>query len=115
MKRAIRDEKGYAVVLTLLFMPVFIGISLMVIDLGRGNNAHSDLQAAADALALAGAVELDGNAGAIENAKDAMLELTNSVSFLGLDDISIDLVYADEDANEFNVIFLKDIPEYDHE
>jgi Flp pilus assembly protein TadG len=110
-----RNEEGYALVLTLLFMPVFIGLSLMIIDLGRGNNAHSDLYAAADALALAGAVELDRNPTAIPRAKAAMEKLTNSVSFLGLGDgeTFVTLNYDADEDNEFNVIFLSDIPDDD--
>jgi hypothetical protein len=111
-----RSEDGYALVLTLMFMPVFIGLSLMIIDLGRGNNAHSDLYAAADALALAGAAELDGGSDAIPRAKNAMENLTNTVSFLGLGDGEefVSLVYDQDDAsNEFNVIFLTSIPAND--
>jgi hypothetical protein len=115
MRSFIRSESGYALVLTLLFLPVFIGIGLLVIDLGRGNNAHSDHQAAADALALAGARELDGGTDAITRAKLAMAELDNSVSFLGLTGAEswINLKYADDPANPFNVIFLDDIPASD--
>ena len=88
MKRILWDDRGYALVLTLLFMPVFIGLSLIIIDLGRGNNAHSDLQAAADALALAAAGELDGGPDSITRAKEAMAEVRNSVSFLSLESFS---------------------------
>lgn len=108
------DLRGYAMVLALLFMPVFIGMALLVLDIGRGNNAHSDLQAAADALALAGARELDGGADAIDRAKAAMTNLTNTVSYLDTGGSSSqDLVYADEDGNEFRVVFLTDIPDSD--
>lgn len=110
-----RAEDGYALVLTLLFLPVMIGIGLLVIDIGRGNNAHSDHYAAADALALAGARELDGGTDAIDRAKAAMANLSNSVSFLGLSgaDVNIDLQYADADGNEFTVVFLTTIPDSD--
>ncbi len=117
MKRFGREEDGYALVLTLMFMPVFIGLSLMIIDLGRGNNAHSDLYAAADALALAGAIELDRGPTAIPRAKAAMEKLTNSVSFLGLGDGEsfIELNYDADETGPFNVIFLSDIPEKDED
>lgn len=117
MKRFLSDVRGYALVLTLLFMPVFIGLSLLIIDLGRANNAHSDLYAAADALALAAAGELDGGPDAITRAKAAMTEIGNSVSFLSLEDgeFSTTLNYVDEEGNAFNVIFLREIPENDED
>lgn len=116
MKRILWDDRGYALVLTLLFMPVFIGLSLIIIDLGRGNNAHSDLQAAADAMALAAAGELDSGPEAITRAKLAMVEIQNNVSFLSLQDGEIDirLNYVDEAGNEYTVIFLTDIPTDDY-
>lgn len=116
MTRFLRDESGYAMVLTLIFLPVFLGMALLVMDIGRGNNAHSDLSAAADALALAGARELDGGADAIDRAKAAMTELTNTVSYLDFSGASAqDLVYADTEGNEFRVVFLTDIPDGDDE
>lgn len=115
--RFLRSERGYALVLTLLFLPVFVGVGLIVVDIGRGNNAHSDHMAAADALALAGARELDGGADSIDRARVAMSALSNSVSFLGLSgaDVNIDLVYEDAEGNEFTVVFLTDIPDSDDE
>lgn len=117
MKRFWADERGYVLVLVLIFMPVFIVIGLLVIDIARGNNAHSDHYAAADALALAGARELDGGADSIDRAKAAMANLSNSVSYLGLSgaDVNIDLVYEDVAGNTFTVIFLTTIPDSDDE
>lgn len=115
MKRFIRSEDGFVYVLVLLFLPVFFGVALLVIDIGRGNNAHSDLYAAADAVALAGARELDGGTDAITRAKAAMAELDNTVSMLAPagDEVHIDLKYEDANGNEFTAIFLKDIPSDD--
>ena len=56
-------------------LPVIIGFALLVIDMSRANNLHNDLQKAADALALAGAAELDGNADAWGRAERAMANL----------------------------------------
>ncbi|MFD1196043.1 pilus assembly protein TadG-related protein [Seohaeicola saemankumensis] len=114
--RFFRSDSGYALVLTLLFMPVFIGMSLLVIDISRGNNAHSDLQAAADALALAGARELDGGVDSIDRAIEAMQEISNTVSFLGRtdEDASIRLTFGVEgDPVAFEVRFLTELPEND--
>ena len=43
MKRLFRSEKGYVLVFSILVLPVFVGFGLLIIDAGRGNNAHGDL------------------------------------------------------------------------
>ena len=114
--RFFKSDSGYALVLTLLFMPVFIGMSLLVIDISRGNNAHSDLQAAADALALAGARELDGGVDSIDRALDAMSNVSNTVSFLGhTDEAAATALTFEIDGldSPFTVVFLSDLPEND--
>lgn len=115
MKRFARNDSGYALALTLIMMPALIGLAMLIIDVGRGNNAQSDHTAAADALALAGARELDGGEDAILRAKAAMEEVTNSVSFLGLvgDAVHIDLSYSAETGGDFRVEFLTEIPRRD--
>jgi len=116
MKRFSRSEDGYVIVLSLIVLPIFIGLALLVIDIGRGNNAHADLSAAADALALAGARELDGGVDAIDRAKDAMEELTNTVNMLEATgpNVHVNLQYVDGPGDGFTVHFLSDIPENDH-
>ena len=114
--RFLRSESGYALVLTLLFMPVFIGMALLVIDISRGNNANSDLQAAADALALAGARELDGGVDSIDRAIAAMQNIDNTVSYLGRtdEDAAILLSFgAEDDPDEYAVVFLSALPASD--
>lgn len=108
-----KDEGGYALTLMLLFLPVFVGIGLLVVDIGRGNNAQSDLQAAADALALAGARELDGRNGAVDDARAAMERISNRVGFLSVaDKAPVVLTYDadDTDGRPFFVAFLRAIP-----
>ncbi|OAN65276.1 hypothetical protein A8B83_05955 [Rhodobacteraceae bacterium EhC02] len=116
--RFLRSDSGYALVLTLLFMPVFVGMALLVIDISRGNNANSDLQAAADALALAGARELDGGVDSIDRAIAAMRNIDNTVSFLGQTDenAAIMLTFgAANDPDEYAVVFLSGLPASDDE
>jgi len=110
--RFVNSDSGYALVLTLIFMPVFIAMSLLVIDISRGNNAHSDLQAAADALALAGARELDGGVDSVDRAIAAMGDISNTVSFLGRTDeaAATALTFQSEGGGAFNVVFLSDLP-----
>ncbi|MDU8913269.1 pilus assembly protein TadG-related protein [Aestuariicoccus sp. MJ-SS9] len=115
MSKFMRSEEGFVLTFALIILPIFIGFGLLIIDAGRGNNAHADLAAAADSLALAGARELDGGVNAIPRAKAAMSNLTNTVSMLAKegDDVEIELVYEDVAGNEFQVAFLEDIPEFD--
>lgn len=115
MKRFLRDTRGYALVLTLVFLPAFLGITLLMIDIGRGNNAQTDHQAAADALALAAARELDGAADSITRAQAAMENVTNTVAYLARsgEDTLITLDYPPESGVTITVIFLRNIPASD--
>ncbi len=113
MKRFWRDDSGYVLVLSLIALPMFMAMGLIIVDIGRGNNAHSDLQAAADAMALAGARELDGSADSIDRAQAAMGLLSNSVSFLGLTESNFNIVMTTA-SGEFTITFLTDIPESDN-
>ncbi|SHG94881.1 pilus assembly protein TadG-related protein [Cognatishimia maritima] len=119
MRRFTKDQNGFILVLSLLSLPIFIGFGLLIIDLSRVNNAHSDLALAADAVALAGAGELDGGSDAITRAQAAMSAegLVNTVSMLATsgDDTHISLEYEDVDGNEFTVIFLTNIPDDDRD
>ncbi|WP_292226659.1 pilus assembly protein TadG-related protein [Mesorhizobium sp.] len=67
-----------ALVLVSIMLPAIIGFSLLVIDMSRANNLHNDLQKGADALALAGAAELDGTTGAWARAERAMATLVSN-------------------------------------
>lgn len=114
MNKFFRSEQGYALILTLIFLPIFVGVGLLVIDVGRANNATQDHQAAADALALAGAAELDGSTGSMVRAQNAMTAITNTVSFLNLppSGTTTSLTY-DKTAAPFEVTFLRAIPTLD--
>lgn len=122
MQKFLRSQRGYVLILTLLFMPIFIGIALLVIDVARASNAQQDHQAAADALALAGGRELNGRADSITRARTRMREIVNTISFvkLGPDQvIEYDPASTPPPTNStqyatyFVVYFLKDIPPSD--
>ena len=60
-KAAGRSESGQAVVLSVVWMVVLLGMAGLVIDVGSWYRSQRDLQADADAAALAGAQDLPNN------------------------------------------------------
>lgn len=65
-----RDQRGQAFVITVLMIASLLGLSALVLDVGSWFRAHRQLQATADAAALAGAQELPqspGNASSLAN------------------------------------------------
>jgi Flp pilus assembly protein TadG len=70
-----KDERGAVLVYVALLLPVLTGTALLVIDGARLSNLQSFLQNGADALALAGAAELDRRPTAITRANSAMANL----------------------------------------
>jgi hypothetical protein len=59
----LRSERGQTMVLTTLFVAALLGIAALVLDLGTWFRAQRDLQAVADAAALAGAQALPESTG----------------------------------------------------
>ena len=53
-----RNERGQAMVLTVVFLVVLLGMAAMVLDVGSWYRADRDTQSTADAAALAGAQAL---------------------------------------------------------
>lgn len=78
-----RNEDGYALAMTLVALPLVVGLSAFVIDGSRVANLHTDIQNAVDAMALAGARELDGEDDAIERAKAAISEMSGNEVWFG--------------------------------
>lgn len=78
-----RDEDAYALTLTLVALPFLLGMAVMVIDASRVTNLHTDVQNAVDAMALAGARELDGRNDAIPRAKAAIAALGQNQAWFG--------------------------------
>lgn len=62
MKR-FRDQRGQAFVMTAISLFVLVGMAALVLDVGHWYRSKRDLQAVADAAALAGAQALPGNTG----------------------------------------------------
>jgi Flp pilus assembly protein TadG len=59
----VRDERGQAIVLTVLSLAVLLGMAALVLDVGAWFHQKRHLQATADAAALAGAQMLPDNPG----------------------------------------------------
>ena len=58
-----REERGQALVLTTIFCAALLGMAALVLDVGHWYRSKRDLQAVADAAALAGAQALPENPG----------------------------------------------------
>jgi Flp pilus assembly protein TadG len=61
-----KDERGQAIVLSVLALVALLGMSAMVLDVGNWFRTKRRLQATADAAALAGAQQLPGTPGAAQ-------------------------------------------------
>ena len=82
-RRLARDEGGAALVYVSVALTVFMGFAALVIDGSRLFTLDTEMQSAADALALAGAAELDGNADSTERATAAMDNLVRNFETFG--------------------------------
>ncbi|MGH6892690.1 MAG: pilus assembly protein TadG-related protein [Dongiaceae bacterium] len=76
--RLARDEGGAVLIYVSIALTVFMGFAALVIDGGRLLTLDTEMQSAADALALAGAAELDGNSDAETRANAAMANLVQN-------------------------------------
>lgn len=82
-RRLARDESGAALIYVSIALTVFMGFAALVIDGSRLFTLDTELQSAADAIALAGAAELDGNADAQTRADAAMANLVQNDQTFG--------------------------------
>ena len=73
-----KDQRGMALILVSVMLPVIIGFALLALDMSRAGNLHNDLQKAADSFALAGAAELDGRPDAHTRAQRALANLVDN-------------------------------------
>src|SRR5216684_8658136 len=91
IKRAFRsvitfrdDTGGIILPYVALLLTVLIGISALAIDIGRQMSLQTQMQAIADALALAGACELNQQPGAQARATNAINTIIVSNGLTGL-------------------------------
>lgn len=69
-----RRQRGAIMIMMALIMIVLIGVAALALDIGRLVVLRSQMQNAADAAALAAAVELDGESNALDRARAAARE-----------------------------------------
>jgi Flp pilus assembly protein TadG len=94
-----RNQSGQAIVLTVVFLTALLGMAALVLDVGSWYRAHRNLQATADASALAGAQALPDTPGdatslagqyASKNAPDlASTQITLSSQLVANDTIKV--------------------------
>ena len=63
MRIKVKSKRGQAMILTLVFMTVILGMAAVVVDVGAWYRAHRQMQNNADAAALAGATALPESTG----------------------------------------------------
>lgn len=80
---SLRRQRGAVAVATAVALVVLLGFLGIVVDFGRLHVIKSELQNAADACALAAALELDGNSNALTRAENAGIAVAarNSANF----------------------------------
>ncbi len=71
LRSLVQDTRGAVAIYIAIVAPMLLGIGALTMDLGRLMNLNTELQAAADAAALAGARELDRFPGSIDRASAA--------------------------------------------
>ncbi len=81
--KTIRDQQGQVAIIVAIVIGLLIVVVGLVVDLGYLYTRKTELQNAADAAALAGAKELNGTPGGIDDAVERATELllANSVDF----------------------------------
>ena len=103
----LREESGQALVLAALAMVVVLGMAALAIDVGMFLQERRDLQNAADAAALAGAVDLPGSpAGAIADATTWAGQ--NGIGPGELDGVTVSTTYVTDDT--ITVKVKRDVP-----
>ncbi|PSC03759.1 hypothetical protein SLNSH_17615 [Alsobacter soli] len=78
LRRLLADEGGSIAIPMAVALPVIAAAAMLVVDGGRLFNLQTSVQTSADALALAGAAELDGKPDAIQRSNAAIAALVRN-------------------------------------
>ena len=81
----VQDTRGAVAIYIAIVAPMLLGIGALTIDLGRLMTLNTELQAAADAAALAGASELDRFPGSIDRASAAAVGAVSNLQTFATD------------------------------
>ncbi len=82
-RRVMMDKDGGVAVVVAITFAALAGLVALSFDLGRLLNLDTELQSATDAAALAGATQLDNNAGARDRARLAAITSANALAVNG--------------------------------
>ena len=119
IKSLIRNNHGAIAVYLAIFMPVMIGIGAMSLDIGRLITLHTELQYAADAAALAAALELDRSAGSRDRARATAQGATANLQTFATDglgkQVAVDVKECADPPVPPCIRFLKSLPNDDDE
>src|ERR1700676_706676 len=74
-------RKGYVLIATAFGMTVVLGAAGLAVDIGRAYVARSEVQAYADAAAVAAAAQLNGTSAGITSAQSAAQNVPNKWNF----------------------------------
>lgn len=99
------DTEGVILPYVTLMLVVIIGVSVLALDGSRFMSLQTQLQNGADALALAGAAELDRTPTAIERASRAINRLVTNSSLFGSE--------SDRNVRVARINFLRTLPPHD--
>lgn len=78
-RRLGRDEDGVVLIWATILMVAIIGLAGLALDASRYRSLQTQMQSGADALALAGARELDGSNGSITRATNAINSMISNM------------------------------------
>ena len=84
-KSLIRDARGAVAVYVAIVAPVLFGVGALTLDIGRLITLHTELQAAADAAAIAGARELNRLPDARAKAREAAAQAVKNFQTFSTD------------------------------
>jgi len=106
MQRHVKRQNGAIMVMMAILVVVLVGIGALVLDLGRLLVLHTKMQNTADASALAGAFELNGQADARIRAVAAAKQLlTTKAHFAKNPDLVKSLTYDPADPQKSAFVF----------
>ena len=117
LRSLVQDTRGAVAIYIALVAPMLLGIGALTLDLGRLMTLNTELQAAADAAALAGARELNRFPGSINKASAAAVGAVSNFQTFAADgggkQIAVDSTICAAPPVAPCIRFLKSLPAVD--